>query len=406
MTTEAPFNPKWWREWRFIGALLALTGWLVWAYCRLRPRGRLVAFPRRLPGYHHWAYRRLAYSDIVALYHTHHLYLHLLPYVQNRIEYPVLLGIFMWLTSFAPGIDAYYTVNAVAIWLAAAASLVLLRKMVPRVYYWFAWTPLLLVYGMLNWDIVGIFLLVLGWHLYQRSRYNWAAVVFALAVSFKFFPIFVLPFILVELYRDRKILTLKTMVAVFSVVTLVLNVPFAYLNFKNWSFFFVFNAGRGVGADIWANHWVHAMPVAVVDVLSFLVVSAAVFWLGNQVYRGGSVISAAANLFAIFLVVNKVFSPQYMIWMMAYAVLAEWPAASYAWLALGGVVDYLNSLTVLFLIHTHSPSLRWYGDRLFPLGLLTRYGSIVAAAILNIRAKKAAPAHQGGSVNRTINVVG
>lgn len=117
-------------------------------------------------------------------------------------------------------------------------------------------------------------------------------------------------------------------------------------------------------------------------------------------------ISATANLFAIFLVVNKVFSPQYMIWMMAYAVLAEWPAASYAWLALGGVVDYLNSLTVLFLIHTHSPSLRWYGDRLFPLGLLTRYGSIVAAAILNIRAKKAAPAHQGGSVNRTINVVG
>lgn len=396
--------PRWWRDGRLLASFFFLTGWLGWAFWRLAPRGHLLMAPRALPHYHRWAYRRLAYSDIVALYHTHHLYLHLIPYIQNRIEYPVVMGILMWLTSFAPGIMGYFTANAVIIWLSGMGSLVLLRRLVPNTYQWFAWTPLLLVYGLLNWDIVGIFLMILGWDLYVRQRYAWAAGMFSVAVFFKFFPVFILPFILVELYRDKKFQIITNMVAVFFVVSLIINLPFALTNFNNWSFFYSFNASRGVGADLWANHWVHALPVAVVDVASFVVVCATVVWQSQRVWKGHTVISATARLFAVFLIVNKVFSPQYMIWMMAFAILAEWPTPAYTWLTFGGIVDYLNSMTVLYLIKIHSSTLRWYGDRLFPLGLLMRYLGLAIAGLLGSR--QSLPQTVTGSANPPTNAAG
>lgn len=390
-------KPYWWHDVKFMTGLAALTGWFAWAYYRLKPRGIVMHAPHRLLHYDRWAYHRLAYSDIIALYHTRHLYLHLLPYLQNRIEYPVVMGVFLWITSYAPGLLGYFTANAIVLWLSAVGSLCFLREIVPQRYQWFAWTPLLLVYGLLNWDVFGIFLMICGWYLYTRKRYAWAAVVFALAVFFKFFPLFLLPFILVELYRKGQIRTLGKMVAIFVAMSVAINAPFIIGNFRNWSFFFVFNAKRGVGADLWANHWVHALPVATVDGLSFLIVTVGLLWQARRVWQGKTVMSAASRWFALFLLVNKVFSPQYMLWMMAFAIMAEWPIPSYSWLTLGGLVDYVNSFTVLYLIKTHSPFLKWYGDRLFPLGLLMRYGAIAAAAILGSRPSTSVVTHVGMS---------
>lgn len=385
MKTAMESKLYWWRDTKFLAALAVLTGWFAWAYFRLVPRGSMILASHRLLHYDRWAYYHLAYSDVVALYHTRHLYLHLLPYLQNRIEYPVVMGIFLWITSYAPGLLGYFTANAILIWLSAVGSLFLMRELVPQQYQWFAWTPLLLVYGLLNWDVVGIFLMVWGWYLYTRGGHAWAAVVFSIAVFFKFFPLFILPFIVVELYRKRHFYILTKMVAIFFVVSAVINVPFMVGNFHNWSFFFVFNARRGVGADLWANHWVHALPVSVVDGLSFLIVTAGLAWQVGRVWQGKTVMSAASRWFALFLLVNKVFSPQYMLWMMAFAILAEWPIPAYTWLTLGGLVDYVNSFTMLYLMKMHSPFLKWYGDRLFPLGLLVRYAGIAVAALLGSR---------------------
>lgn len=380
MTANAADLPGY-KDRRLLGALTAVTGWILWAYLRLRPQGVLLRHPQLLPHYDQWAYSRLAYSDIIALYHNHHLYLHLLPYIQNRIEYPVLMGLMMWMASFAPGVAGYFAFNALVVWLASLGSVLLLRRLVPRVYHWFAWTPLLLVYSLLNWDLIGIFLLIGGWYLYRQGRYRWAAAVFALGVFFKLFPIFLLPCILAELWRQRDFGTMRRMVGIFFLVSLAINLPFALSNFKYWSYFYVYNAGRGLGADIWANLWVHGVPVRVADMLSLLVVGVTALWQMLRVFKGVSAVSGAAMLFAVFLFVNKVFSPQYMIWMMAYAVLAEWPVGAYAVLALGGIVDYLNSFSVLFLLSTHSTAGRWYAQHLFPLGLLVRYSSLVAAAV-------------------------
>lgn len=390
LTSNTEASPIWWKDSRFVGSLLAMTGWLVWAYARLRPPIRIMKAFHPLTGYDRWAYSHLAYSDIIAIYRTHHLSLHLLPYIHSRIEYPVVMGVMMWLSSLAPGFWGYFTVSALVIWGVALISLVLLRRVSPKTYHWMAWSPLLLIYGLLNWDLVGIFFLISGWFLYREKRWHGAAAMLSLGVFFKLFPIFLLPFIAVELYREGRIGILARMLGTFLAVGLTVNLPFALTNFRNWSFFFRFNANRAVGADLWSNQWIRVSSVPTVDGLSLAIVASALAWLLWQVYQGAPAMPAAAKLFALFLMINKVYSPQYMLWMLALAVMAEWPVASYALLAAGGLADYLNSMVILHFLRTRSPALAWYGQRIFPLGLAVRYGSLLIATL--IAPKTALPA--------------
>ena len=116
-------------------------------------------------GYNVWAYRKLAYSDLYRLYAERGMFGHPLVYVHARIEYPVVTGLFIWGASFANGVQGYFVVSAIGLLVAGLLALRLLRDLVPRTYHWFAITPLLFVYSLLNWDLLGIFLLVLGWWL-------------------------------------------------------------------------------------------------------------------------------------------------------------------------------------------------------------------------------------------------
>src|ERR671935_2305138 len=82
-----------------LAALWLLAGW-AW----------LVRGPAH-PGvpYRPWAFDHHAYSDLLAM--GGHRYFHggrPVPYLEDRIEYPVLLGLALWLPSLAQGGPAVY----------------------------------------------------------------------------------------------------------------------------------------------------------------------------------------------------------------------------------------------------------------------------------------------------------
>ena len=55
-------------------------------------------------GYRFWAFQHHCYSDVIALHGDRYLGGgRPLPYLEDRIEYPVLLGVALWAASFAPG---------------------------------------------------------------------------------------------------------------------------------------------------------------------------------------------------------------------------------------------------------------------------------------------------------------
>src|SRR2546430_12762084 len=63
-------------------------------------------------GYRLWSFGALAYSDILALHEDRGAARHTLPYLEDKVEYPVLLGIGMWFPSvLAPDRAGYFALT-------------------------------------------------------------------------------------------------------------------------------------------------------------------------------------------------------------------------------------------------------------------------------------------------------
>ena len=363
---------------RHVVSVTAITVWMGWAFQRI---WSVVAGGHVPAAYIADSSQHLAYSDIIALYRTRFLYQHTLPYIHNRIEYPVIMGIFMWLASLPHGLLPYFIITSAALYAMALATYFILHRMVPKKAVYWAVLPILVVYGLLNWDLLGIAFMVIAWRSYQAQHWRRSAVWFAVAVFTKLFPVFFLPFIAAELWRQGRTREMMRMVWAFLAASAVINVPFMVANFGNWALFYTFNAGRALGADIYSNRWIHGIPVSSANLISLAVTVVAVVWLALRVYQGGRAVEAAAYAFTIFLFVNKVYSPQYTIWLVAFALLADWPGWTLLLLTISGIADYINSFAEIHFIYTRSPALSWYTHEVFNLGLLFRYMALVVTGL-------------------------
>ena len=113
---------------------------------------------------------------------------------------------------------------------------------------------------------------------------------------------------------------------------LALNVPFALLAGDGWSRFFRFNATRT--AD-WDSLWFigcHQLTgnlgctdtqlVNVASAVLFLVSVALVWWIKRRVDPDFARWTAAFPVLVLFLLSNKVYSPQYSLWLLPWFALA------------------------------------------------------------------------------------
>jgi hypothetical protein len=358
-----------------------LAAWHLIPHGLVTPNGHLVDPSTVDPnGYNVWAYKHLAYSDIYRLYAERGLWSHPIPYVQARIEYPVVTGLFMWAASYAPGANGDFIASAVGLWLAGLGALFALRRIVPLTYWWLAATPLLFIFSLLNWDVLGIAFLVLGLWMVKEQRWGAAGAALALGTCAKLFPIVYLPFLITRLYRDRDTMQLRQLVGWFVAVCLVLNVPFAIAGYHNWTVFLSFNAARsGVGII-----GLVGQNVKVEDTVIGAAVLIAMLVGIRAVWRGGTVERAAIITFVVFLLLNKVYSPQYTLWLFVMAILAEWPIWTLVLLTVAGLVDYYGTFTTLYLTNASvapSKASTWWAEAMAPWVSRVRYFLVGLSAV-------------------------
>jgi hypothetical protein len=287
-----------------------------------------------------FAFGHLAYSDIFVLYFKHHLASHQLPYLQTRIEYPVVTGFIMWLTALAPGVDGYFWANAILLMGCAVASLVLLSRLEPASRLWrFALAPMLVSYGALNWDMVSVLELVGAVYLVRRHRFGWAGTVIALGMWTKLYPGLALPVVFAYSLRLERadgghLLSPQSrpmrLITGFLAVTVALNLPIAILNFQDWSYPIVFQGGRGLNPDaIWSH--VPSMSLPLAGFWSLTILSSGLIWLTMRTRRGDRWEPAALLAILLFLLATKDYSPQYDVWVLPLLVLLACPF--WLWLA-------------------------------------------------------------------------
>jgi uncharacterized membrane protein len=249
-------------------------------------------------------------------------------------EYPVLTMYAMRITGWmVPDGDltAFYYVNTALMLLCAAVVAYLLAVRVGKRALYFAFAPTLLFYGLMNWDLVGVVFMAVGLEAFLRDRHRLAGIGFGLATATKLFPgLLLVPLAIDLLRRGRRGEAVRLTVA--AVLTWVaVNAPFAILATEGWSTFFRFNSERQADIDsLWYSvcHRIvgdpGCIPTPVLNVASFAVFAggaALVWWLKRRRDPGFEPWTLAFPLLVVFFLANKVYSPQYSLFLLPLIAL-------------------------------------------------------------------------------------
>jgi hypothetical protein len=299
-------------------------------------------------GYRFWAFQHHCYSDVIALHGDRYLGGgRPLPYLEDRIEYPILLGLALWLPSFAPGgALGHFTATYLLLAACLAASLLALARLPGAAPWWLGATPALVYYAGLNWDLLPIALLVLALLAGARGRAGAAGALAGLGISAKLFPgVMVPPALGAGLAPGGRAAALR-LAAALAITLLAVNVPVALAAPEGWSWFIRFNAGRGAENSIWDA--LHVPPGPLLEALSagpLLAASAASALAAARVARAGgdagrAVRLGAALALAVWIATNKIWSPQYALYGFLAGALAAAPAPLFAALTAASAVDF------------------------------------------------------------------
>jgi hypothetical protein len=297
-------------------------------------------------GYRFWAFQHHCYSDVIAMHGDRYLGGgRPLPYLEDRIEYPVLLGLALWLPSFLPGgALVHFTATYLFLAVCLLAALLALSRIPGAAPWWLGATPALVYYAGLNWDLFPIALLALAILAQGSGRPGASGALAGLGVSAKLFPGVLVPPAAAALASVRGP-GLARFLAAAAATLLAVNLPFALAAPDGWSWFFRYNSGRGAENSIWEALRVEPGPS--LELLSFApLVLAALFGAiaSARAARGGdagrAVRLATALALVAWIATNKVYSPQYALYGFFAGALAAAPLPLFLALSAVSAADY------------------------------------------------------------------
>lgn len=348
------------------------------------------------------------YSDVLELFTSRGLADGSFPYVGGRLvdgapvdtfEYPVLTGLFVWATAqLADDRAQFLVVSAVALAPFALLTAWQLQRMAGRRALLFAAAPALVLYALHNWDLLAVAAATSGLYAWWRGRTSWAAVLFALGACLKIYPgLFLVPLAVDRLVARDRTGALAALVAAGMTVVGV-NLPFVLADADGWATTYVFQAARA--ADTSSNSiWYWVYPGFTTEQLNrlvpVLVLAALAAATAHGVLRARRehafplVQVCGAGLVA-FLVVNKVASPQYTLWVLPFLALLR---VRWGWWAALAVTDLMVYVGVFrwfaALVSGSDPTLP---ERLLVVGVWTRSALLLLLLPVLLRAHAAFPA--------------
>lgn len=304
---------------------------------------------------HSW--RQLAYTDLVALYLQQGLASHPIPYLETRLEYPVVVGAAQYLASFAPGPAGYLAAAGLMLGAAGLGVVWLVLRMNPSARVWaFTATPPLLLYASMNWDLLALLFALLGLHLFKRRREGWSALFLALGIWTKLFPAVLLAWVIFRRAMERDWGSVARMAGIVGGVSVALNLPIYLVSPQGWLHFFQFQGARAPDAgSVWS--YLAGWSVSTVNLASLLVSVvgiAALAVVGMR--RGMGDHEFGLGGLALLILASKVTSPQYDLWLMPFLALLRAPL----WLVglfVGVDLAYLWSSAQMLQVHWGQPSM-------------------------------------------------
>jgi len=304
-------------------------------------------------------YTRFCYTDVLALYYAEGLNEGKVPYRDHPVEYPVVTGYFMGALGLPvhalgeqyPEINQgkwFYNANALVLSVLAVASaavILALRRRRPWDAAIFALSPILLVTATVNWDFLAIALAAFGLLAFARRRPWLAGILLGLGGAAKLWPLFVLGPIFVLAARSGRFKSFFAALVGAVAAWLITNVPIAILYPDSFNRFFELNRTRpidwgtlwyvgryldtkwntGGAGDQGPFQWL-SDHVPTLNYLTYALTVAAclgILVLSLLAPRRPRLAQVAFLVVAFFLIFSKVWSQQYVLWLLPLIVLAR-----------------------------------------------------------------------------------
>ncbi|MET8142708.1 glycosyltransferase 87 family protein [Sphaerisporangium sp. NPDC005288] len=281
------------------------------------------------------------YTDIYPLWWNEKLDQGLTPYFGHPVEYPVGIGSLMWVIqklvtgTSDPGVR-FFDLTVIVMAASLVAGVVVMVALAglqrrPWDAAWYALAPALILTAFINWDLMCGALSLGAFLAWSRRAHFTAGALLGLAIATKFYPVvFFGPLLLLAL-RTRKLPALLWAVGGTVITWVVVNLPFMLFAFDGWRRFYVFSSERG--AD-WGSLWFFfqnrqwpflgdAGRVDMLGIVSFGLLCLAVAVLALTAPTRPRLMQLCFLVLAAFMVTNKVWSPQYVLWLVPFAVLAR-----------------------------------------------------------------------------------
>jgi uncharacterized membrane protein len=393
-------------------------------------------------------YRNLCYNDIQPLFIYRGVSDGLIPYIDARYEYPVLTGIFMDLVGrILRGLEGFGVANINENYLQLTTlalapfgfvvSIALRRKVsLERFLIWGIGTPLIL-YAFHNWDLIAVALATVAIVAFEDRENEVSGGAFAAGASAKLYPAFLLPGALLHRWAEGNRRGAIRMGVAFVLVFLVLNLPWIPLSSgvppvfdreevveiareaeirdpesNGWMGIWTFHAARYPDfGTVW--YWIahHGRVLApsdfwripqgeqssgyrdFVSIASLLIFAFGclfflrVGWLRRNEPGGYPVLATGLGIVAVFLLVSKVHSPQYALWLVPLLALLDVP-----WRY---VIGYLVTDAAVFVSGFYYftvmefPAPTWQG--IFEVAVLGRAMALALLAVSAVTAKRLVP---------------
>lgn len=292
-------------------------------------------------------YTHACYSDIPHLYQGRGFADGLVPYFDKisgdmeYLEYPVLTGVFMevaaWLTPGSGTIQHqeqwYWFVNAGMLMVCAAIIVVCVSRTHAR-RPWdgllVALAPAFVLTATINWDLLAVALTAAAMLMWSRGRPLAFGVLLGLATAAKLYPFLLLGPLFVLCWRAGMWRPFGKALVGAVVAWVAVNLPVMVFAFEGWSKFYTFSQERGVDfGSFWlvlAQHSDDPLTTDTVNTfatLLMLVSAAGIAALTLTAPRRPRFAQLAFLIVAAFIITNKVYSPQYVLWLVPLAVLAR-----------------------------------------------------------------------------------
>ncbi|HVF52073.1 MAG TPA: hypothetical protein VNC78_00530 [Actinomycetota bacterium] len=316
-------------------------------------------------------YSRLCYNDIQPLFGIRFIAQNVFPYVDGSmqgtseltggaIEYPVLTGVFMWFAGLFVGDNnnSYLIVSAVLMAPFGLFTAYLLGKMSGQRALLWAAAPAVILYAFHNWDLLVVAAAVAGFYAWYRGKALNAAVWFGVGAALKMYPLFFLgPLVLEQWLKGDRRAALQSAGAGVGAVALI-NLPFAVVNRAGWFATYEFHRLRGPNFDniwTWLPDWMPDLDFSAINLwsaaltlISFALALGFGWMRGVKEEKRYPFLQTCAALLAIFLLWNKVHSPQYTLWLLPFFVLVRVHMAWWVAYAIVDLVVYVGVFRFFF----------------------------------------------------------